>query len=85
MDEHLYIVKVYEDGETYEYEYGNQKHAFEHYQMELNKGNKADLFRYKDGRMQKYQAKANVKCSCGKCKPTARPKKIMPISRARNV
>ena len=80
FSEYLYYVKVYEDGETYEYEYGNQKHAFEHYQTELNKGNKADLFRYKDGKMQKYQAQANP-CNCGKCKPTA---KIMPISRARN-
>lgn len=83
FDEYLYIVKVYEDGETYEYEYGAKIHAFEHYHTELNKGNKADLFRYKDGKMQKYQTKP--KCNCGKCKPKAKPKKIMPISRARNI
>ncbi len=81
FDEYLYYVKVYEDGETYEYEYGNLPHAMAHYEMELSKGNKADLFRYKDGKMQKYQAKPKAKCDCIKCKP---PKKIMPISRARN-
>ena len=30
----LYIVRVYEDGEQYEYEYGNLHHAEEHIAME---------------------------------------------------
>lgn len=30
----LYIVKVIEDGVTYEYEYGNLRHALEHYDKE---------------------------------------------------
>lgn len=85
MDDCLYYVKVYEDGDVYKYEYGNLPHAMAHYEMEKSKGNKVSLFRYKDGKMQKYQAKANAKCNCGKCKPTAKPKKIMPISRARKL
>ena len=30
----LYILKVIEDGEVYEYEYGNLRHALEHYDKE---------------------------------------------------
>ena len=30
----IYIVKVYEDGEVYEYEYSNEKHAREHMEWE---------------------------------------------------
>ena len=30
----LYIVRVIEDGEVFEYEYGNQRHAMEHLEME---------------------------------------------------
>ena len=30
----LYVLKVTEDGEVYEYEYGNLKHALEHYDKE---------------------------------------------------
>lgn len=81
FDEYLYYVHVYEDGEVYKYEYGNQKHAMEHYETELAKGYKARLFRYKDGKMQEYKA-PKAKCNCIKCTP---PKKIMPISRARKI
>ena len=42
----LYIVKSYEDGEVYEYEYGNLKHAKEHLAMEKEK---AEIWLYKDG------------------------------------
>ena len=49
FDEYLYIVRVYEDDETYEYEYGNLKHARQHHEEEFAKGNKANIFRYKDG------------------------------------
>jgi arginine repressor len=38
----LYIVKVTDEHETYEYEYGNIKHAKEHYDMELT----AKLIKY---------------------------------------
>lgn len=30
----LYIVRVFEDGDTFEYEYGNMDHALEHYTSE---------------------------------------------------
>lgn len=82
FSEYLFYVHVYEDGEVYKYEYGNMPHAIEHYETELSKGNKAELFRYKDGKMQKYMGKSNPKgkCNCGNCKPNTR---IMPTSRAR--
>lgn len=42
----LYIVRVFEDDDTFEYEYGNMDHALEHYEnesmaeiWEYNKGN----------------------------------------------
>ena len=83
FSEYLFYVHVYEDGEVYKYEYGNMPHAIEHYETELSKGNKAELFRYKDGKMQKYMGKSEPKgkCNCGNCKPKTR---IMPTSRARN-
>ena len=45
MSESLYIVQVLEDGEIYDYEYGNIKHAIEHYNNEQT----ALLLEYKDG------------------------------------
>ena len=66
FDDYLYYVKVYEDGEIYEYEFGNMKHAKELYDDEKSKGNKVELFRYKDGKYQRYQAKP---CNCAKCAP----------------
>ena len=30
----LYIVRVYDDGETYEYEYGDYDHASDHFNWE---------------------------------------------------
>lgn len=42
-DASLYIVKVYEDNESYEYEYGNLTHAQQHYDMEHGK---VDLIAY---------------------------------------
>ena len=42
----LYIVKVYEAGEVYEYEYGNLQHVEEH--MAIEKGN-AEIWLYKNG------------------------------------
>ncbi len=33
----MYIVKVYEGEEAYEYEYSNLKHATEHFEMESGK------------------------------------------------
>lgn len=38
----LYLVVVMEDGETYQYEYGNIKHAKEHYDTEKH----AQLLKY---------------------------------------
>jgi hypothetical protein len=45
MSESLYIVQVLEDGEIYDYEYGNITHAEEHYNSEKS----ASLIEYKDG------------------------------------
>lgn len=79
-DDYIYYVRVYEDGESYDYEYGNPKHAMEHYKTELNKGNKADMFRVNilTGKKEKY--KARVKCNCAKCAP----KKIQHMPRKAN-
>ena len=41
----LYIVRVYEDGKKYEYEYGNIRHALEHYIHEQT----AKLVEYNNG------------------------------------
>lgn len=49
----LYIVKVLEDGEAYEYEYGNLKHAREHYNNEKT----AQLVEYSDGEYHLVEAK----------------------------
>lgn len=49
FDEYLYIVKVYEDGEVYEYEYGSLKHALQHCEEEIAKGNEIDIYRYNNG------------------------------------
>ena len=50
---HLYIVKVFEDGEKFEYEYGNLKHAREHFDSESH----AVLVEYKDGKYDLVRAK----------------------------
>ena len=42
----LYIVIAHEDGEQYEYEYGNHAHAKAHYNNEKS----AQLLEYKDGK-----------------------------------
>lgn len=42
----LYIVKAFEDGEVYEYEFGNLPHAEEQYNWE----NSAELWLYVDGK-----------------------------------
>jgi hypothetical protein len=41
----LYIVRAYEDGKRYDYEYGNSKHAIEHYEYERN----AKIIMYENG------------------------------------
>ena len=43
----LYIIKVYADGQVYEYEYGLLEHAKEHLQQE---NSYAELFFYCEGR-----------------------------------
>lgn len=43
----IYIVRVYEDGEIYEYEYGNEKHAREHMAWEKSH---AELYVYQKGK-----------------------------------
>ena len=46
FDDYIYIVTaIDEDGSEYEYEYGNLKHAMEHYRA----GKKMKIERYKDG------------------------------------
>ena len=41
---YLYIVRVYEDGDIYDYEYGNLKHATEHYNTD--KAKRVELIEY---------------------------------------
>ncbi len=43
----IYIVRVYDGMETYEYEYGNEKHAREHMAWETCH---AELYVYRDGK-----------------------------------
>ena len=43
----IYIVRVYEGGEIYEYEYGNEKHAREHLTWEKCY---AELYVWQNGR-----------------------------------
>lgn len=42
----LYVVKAIDDGEVYEYEYGNLPHAEEQYNWEKS----AEMWLYKDGK-----------------------------------
>lgn len=43
----LYIVRVFDGDDTFEYEYGNQQHAEEHLKMEKAH---AELYLYRNGR-----------------------------------
>lgn len=45
MDESLYIIRVPDNNEFFDYEYGNIEHANEHYNTEKT----ASLLEYKDG------------------------------------
>lgn len=45
----LYIVRVKEDGEQYEYEYGNLRHAEEHLTMEKPTV-KVEIYEYHNGK-----------------------------------
>lgn len=40
----IYIVRVTEDGEQFEYEYANEAHAAEHLKVELSKGNIVTMY-----------------------------------------
>ena len=53
----LYIVKVYESGEVYEYEYGNMDHALEHYANE----SMAKIVQYHKGKELVLRSKINGK------------------------
>lgn len=44
----LYIVKAYEDGEVYEYEYGLLEHALAHLQNDL-RAEWFEVYEYKNG------------------------------------
>lgn len=79
-DDYLYIVKVHDESETYEYEYGNQRQAMEHYTMEKSNGNKVELIRHNmvTGKTERFQEKP--RCTCAKCNPKKiqyRPKNHM--------
>lgn len=50
---HLFIVKVFEDGESFEYEFGNLKHAREQFNSESN----AQLLEYVNGKYHLVEAK----------------------------
>ena len=54
FDECLYIIKVYDTDDTYEYQYGNLNHALIHFNEELSKGNKAVMFRCKDDILERF-------------------------------
>lgn len=53
----LYIVKVYESGEVYEYKYGNMDHALEHYANE----SMAKIVQYHKGKELVLRSKINGK------------------------
>jgi hypothetical protein len=48
MKEAIWIVKVIEGDQVYVYEYGNVKHALEHYEDEIKKGNHATIIKDTD-------------------------------------
>lgn len=50
---HLYIVKVFDDGDTFEYEFGNLKHAKDLFDNESN----AQLLEYTNGSYHMMEAK----------------------------
>lgn len=60
FNEYIYIIKVYDNDDTHEYEYGNLKHAVEHYEVELSKQNKPVLFRSKDETLERYHERTNT-------------------------
>ena len=65
MNEYSYIVKVYATNETRVHQHQTFPQAMEHYNIELLNGNKADLFRNKDGKLERYHKKSI--CGCAKC------------------
>ena len=68
MNDYTYIVRIYDDDHViHEYKYDNHKQAMEHYKMELSNSTEANLFRSKDGKLERYSEKR--KCNCGKCAP----------------
>lgn len=69
QDDYLYIVKVYEESEVFKYEYGNHRHAKEHYDMEKSKGNLVELFRRNTITGQTARFQERLKCNCAKCQP----------------
>ena len=60
FSEYLYVVKVYDEDKTHEYEYGNLRNAVEHYIEELTKRNGVTLFRIKDGILERYHDRTNT-------------------------
>lgn len=60
FDEYIYVVKVFSNDYTCAYEYGNLKHAVEHYEMELTKKNKPVLFRSKNDVLERYHERTNT-------------------------
>ena len=46
----LYIVRVWVEMATYEYEYGNIKHARVHFNREIKERNSCELYKYENGK-----------------------------------
>lgn len=53
----LYIVRIFEDDNVFEYEYGNMDHALEQYSYEYN----ADIFEWTKGKMKLVKRKVDGK------------------------
>ena len=60
FDNYIYIIKVFDNDETYEYEYGNLDHAQYHFNREILKGNNAVLYRYNNGTLERCKDKWNI-------------------------
>lgn len=60
---YLYYVKA--NNQTYEFD--TMRNAYARYKLERSKGNKPELFRYKDGKMERCIIKQ--KCNCANCQP----------------
>ena len=60
FDEYIYIIKVFDIDDTYEYQHRNLRNALEQYKDEFEKGNRVGIYRSKDGILERYHDRTNT-------------------------